>query len=147
MGTSIDAYIEYDRTIYFEPKDSDKLPFSSSVEAIDLRGFTLFRSGKDYSFISAISGFRNKTDKQPLYQLRGLPSIMSSEAEKGLLEFYDPNYFGLGWLTLSEINQSLAHFGLERKDLSLETNVVLQLMSFLDLKLGVDRVRLVFGIE
>lgn len=141
MGTSIDAYIEYDRI------NNGKHPFSSVPEAIDLRGFTLFRSGKDYSFIAAISGIRNKTNKEPLYKLRGLPFIISSEAKQGLLEFYDPNYPCFSWLTLTEIDKSLAHFGWERKNLNLETNVVLQLMSFLEDELGINRVRLVFGIE
>ncbi|MEW6735969.1 MAG: hypothetical protein AB1489_32040 [Acidobacteriota bacterium] len=143
MGSSIDAFIEYDRTLWFNPSAIDVPPFSTIPEAIDLTGFTLFRSGKDYLFFAAISGIRNQTNKEPLYPLRGLPSPISSEVEK----FFDPDYPGQGWLTLSEIEAALTHLGFTRDDLSLETNVVLEMMSYLERQLGQNRVRLVFDIE
>ena len=54
MGTSIDAFIEYDRALWFNPSASAMPPFSTVPESIDLTGFPLFRSGKDYRFLGAI---------------------------------------------------------------------------------------------
>ncbi len=146
MGTSIDAYIEYDRTLWFDANAVAIAPFSSVPEAIDLTGFTLFRSGKDYRFIGALSGIRNQTTQEPLYGMRGLPSPISSEAAHGLDQFFDPGYPGLGWLTLREIEMALAHMGFTHEDLSLETNTILEMMAYLERQLGQDRVRLVFGV-
>jgi hypothetical protein len=144
MGSSIEAYIEYDRTLWDKPNATDIAPFSRVPEAIDLTGFTLFRSGKDYHFFAAISGIRNQTDTQHLYPLRGLPSPCSAEAERGLEQLYGPD--DLSWLTLGEIEEALAHMGWGAEDLSLETNTVLATMAYLEGQLGKDRVRLVFGI-
>lgn len=146
MGTSIDAFIEYDRTLWFEP-NAIAPPFSTVPDAIDLTSFPLFRSGKDYHFLGAISGIRNQTNKKPLYPLRGLPSPISSEAAKGIDSSFDPDYPGLGWLTLQEIEAAITYMGFSRKDLSLETNLVLEMMGYLQIQLGPNRVRLVFGIE
>jgi hypothetical protein len=147
MGTSIEAYIEYDKTLLYDPTAGNVEPFSLVPEAIDLTTFTLFRSGKDYRFIGAISGIRNQTNKEPLYSLRGLPSPISSEAARGLNELFDPSFSGLGWLFLSEIEEAISHIGFTRHDLSLETNVVLEMMYYLKKELGLNRVRMVFGIE
>ena len=147
MGTSIEAYVEYDRTLWFDAGAVDIAPFSAVPDAIDLTRFTLFRSGKDYRFLGAISGIRNQTNHEPLYRLRGLPSPMSSEASCGLAKLFDPDYSGLGWLTLCEIERAVSHMGFVHDELSLETNAILQMMTYLERQLGPDRVRLVFGVE
>ena len=147
MGNSIEAFIEYDRTLWFNPSAGDVPPFSTVPEAIDLTGYTLFRSGKDYNFFAAISGIRSQTGREPLYRPRGLPSPISSEAGRGFAEIFSPDYPGQGWLTLGEIESAVRHMGFTRDGLSLETNVVLEMMSYLERRLGQNRVRLVFGIE
>jgi hypothetical protein len=145
MGSSIDAYVEYDTTLVYEPGAGETPPFSKVPEAMDLTHFLPFREGKDYPFFGAISGIRNATSLPPLYPLRGLPSPLSAEAAGTLETIYDP--CSLGWLTLREIEAALTHMGLRREDLSLETNLVLYIMRYLEKQLGQDRVRLVFGIE
>ena len=50
-------------------------------------------------------------------------------------------------LPLVEMLVAVEHMGFSRKDLSLETNLVLEMMSYLEGQLGKDQVRLVFGIE
>lgn len=146
MGASIHAFIEYDHTLLFYP-DNTAPPFTTVPEVIDLTSFTLFRSGKDYRFFAAISGMRNHSEKAPLYALRGLPSPINWQTAQGLDELYGPDYPVQSWLTFTEIKTALAHMGLTADDLSLETNVVLEMMWYLTKQLGTDRVRLVFAIE
>ena len=91
--------------------------------------------------------FGNQTNKEPLYGLRGLPTPTSTEAARRFNELFNPDYPGQGWLTPGEIEAAVAHLGYKREDLSLETNVVLEMMSYLERQVGPNRVRLVFGIE
>ncbi len=147
MASRIYAFVEYDDSAIFNPAANGREPFSVVPEAIDFTNYTRLFGGKDYRFFGAISGIRNGTQEQPLYPLRGLPPNISSEAQGGLDQYFDEKDSGLGWLTLPEIEAALGHMGYLREDMSLAVNVVLEVMGYLETKLGAGRVRLVFGIH
>lgn len=155
MGTEMTAFIEYDRTSYrwreFYPDPAIALPppFSESQgEPYSVTdGGSIYTGSKDYCFFGAIAGVRNDTGIPPLFPPRGLPSNCSREvrerlgSEGGLGDLND------SWLRLSEINAALDHQRIDRNMLSFETHTILAIMESLVLRLGDDRVRLVFGFD
>ncbi len=147
MGTTIHAIIEYERSRLYKT-DNLLPPFSGSTDSvIDLSDFTDLSHGKDYRFFGAISGIRNETGIEPLFPLRGRAPNINTQTFRSLDKYFDPDGPDVGWLYLREINEALPHQGWTRDDLSLAVNLVLNMMEFLESKLGNDTTRLVFGIE
>lgn len=147
MGTTIHAIIEYDYTRLGVTGDFSP-PFSGPTDSvIDLCNFINLSHGKDYSFFGAISGIRNETGIEPLYPLRGRAPNINLQTLESINRYFDTDGPCVGWLYYREINEALSHQGLTRKDLSMEVNLVLNMMEFLGSQLGVDTTRLVFGIE
>lgn len=149
MGTSINAWIEYDDNPDYYPDRGNEPPFTYLSDGfIPLTDSPNFRSGKDYRFFAAISGIRSQQgDPPPLFSLRGLPQNISGYAKHAVddvADLDDPNF---GWLTYCEIQQALAHMSVARDQLSLHTNIVLDLMQAIDRRLGEGRSRLIFYIE
>lgn len=158
MGTEMTAFIEYDRTPHrwreFHPDPADEVPppFSESEgEVYSLTtGGGIFTGSKDYLFFRAIAGVRNGTGIPPLFPPRGLPPNLSFEVRRAVQEFGPPYQLGDhgdSWLRLSEINAALDHQRVDRKLLGFETNTILAIMENLAIRLGDDRVRLVFGFD
>src|SRR5262245_18812885 len=139
MSMNIFALIEYDESLLYAATPDP--PFSTAVEEIDLTRFPGLYAGKDYAFFAAISGFCNDKALPPLYALRGLPLNVSPGARRCIEKYFDPHYPVIGWLTWGEINAALAHMGVAQEELSLEVNLVLQMMAYLEKQLGKDRVR------
>lgn len=135
MGAHILAYIQFDDSTSPEEK-----PFSQDPSVWDLTNDYALSTCKDYRFISAISGIRNDSDKQPLIPFRGLPAIRRGLSK---LELEDDIS---GWLTHSEILSCLAHFGVLETELDPAVADVLAAMRILINRYGDQRVRLVFAI-
>ena len=118
-------------------------------QVIDLTRYVDLRSGKDYRFIGAISGLRNRTEIEPLFPLRGLPEFVNAQIRGELCleenESPDEGRY-VGWLYLEEVEAAISHQGFTKEDLSLAVNVLLEIMSYLEKKIGKKRVRLVFEI-
>ena len=135
MGTTIDAWIEYD--------ELGDPPFSEQPEAIPLDVWYDLRSAKDYRVYAALSGARNGTGIQPLYPLRGLPINPSWQAAECL----GKNNTLASWLHPSEVFQALGHHHVSENEISLEMRCVLQILRFLESQIEDRRVRFVFEIE
>jgi hypothetical protein len=116
-------------------------------QSVDFTGYVALSHGKDYDFFAAIAGFHNRFDVPPLYRPRGLPSVLSPRVREHMTNFFDEDWVGQGWLTLSEIEAALAHMGLSAERLSLAVRVVLNCMACLARELGDPRVRLVFALD
>jgi hypothetical protein len=141
MGAAIDVYIEYDRSRDY---GAGAEPFSTEVDHIGL-DFVDLRSGKDYPFMGALTGARNRSDKLPLYPLRGYPPGVDPHVFKELDELYDADQ--VGWLRPSEIDAALAHQGWDRSELSWQVNLLLRMLDYLAETLGDEYVRLVFATQ
>ncbi len=148
MGTGIDVYIEYDHAVECNYATLP-LPFEACNESICLRKWVHLRSGKDYRFIGAISGWRNETGIPPLFPLRGLPENACSYTlfEMNVPDPTDPPEDCFGWLLASEVRAAIAHHGWTRDDLSFPVETLLNTLDFLESRLGPDRVRIVFEIN
>lgn len=145
MGVDIDAYLEFDTSGASLPWQGEGFS-TDAIGVIPFNDYGSLVSGKDYDFMGAISGVRAPQGK-PLYSPRGLPPSVSPEVESAILEFYDPSSQVVGWLSLREIEDALAHMEVSYDRLSLAAQVVLRMMRSLESKLGEGRTRLVFGIE
>lgn len=145
MGKRLIALIEYDQSSLCGAASVP--PFSAPSDGVvDLSNFPELWSGKDRLFLDAISGSDKNKAGPPLFAPRGLPSQSNPLTRKRILEFLDANERGIGWLTLDELRQSLAHAQVPESSLSLPTQLTLSMMSFLEGRLGRGRVRLVFAV-
>lgn len=150
MGTTIEAWIEYDDDARYYPERAAEPPFSRPHgNCIPLTDFVAFRSGKNYRFFAALSGIRRREgDPDPLFPLRGgLPPNVSGHTKRLVFEVADDTDPNLGWLTYPEIEQAMAHAGLEASNLSFATTLVLDLMKSMEMRLGEGRSRIIFYIE
>ena len=150
MGSSIEAWIEYDDDAQYYPERAAEPPFSRPHDnCIPLTDFVAFRSGKNYRFFAAISGTRSQQgDPTPLFPLRGgLPPNVSGYTMRHVFEVADDTDPNLGWLTYPEIKQAVVHTRLEVSNLSFATTLVLDLMKSIEMRLGEGRSRLIFYIE
>ncbi|HEX2923320.1 MAG TPA: hypothetical protein VHS28_04755 [Chloroflexota bacterium] len=157
MGTDMVAFIEYDTSVYDlamygptalsgglttpPPPFADRLVETYSVTEEE----GLYTGSKDYVFFGAIAGVRNQTNIDPLFVPRGLPPNPSRPVKAHVEKWGGVGEFGMGWLTLAEINAALDHQRVNRKHLCFETETILFIMANLENRLGDDRVRLVFG--
>lgn len=88
---------------------------------------------------------RNDTNIPPMFERRGLPSNLSPEVKRqverwrGVGEFYD------SWLATGEVHAALSHHAVDPEHLSFETHTILNIIADMEARLGVGRVRLVFG--
>ena len=150
MGSAIDAWIEYDDDVQYYPERAAEPPFSSYCDnCIPLDWFIQFSNAKDYRFFAAISGIRSRQDDPPpLFPLRGgLPPNASEQTNSAVSEIIGEDNPRLSWLSYAEIEQALAHMGVQREKLDLTTNLVLDLMESIDKRLGEGRSRLIFYID
>ena len=150
MGSSIEAWIEYDDDAQYEPERAAEPPFSSYCDnCIPLDWFIHFSNAKDYRFFSAIAGMRSQQgDPVPLFPLRGgLPPNASKQTKRAVSEIIGEDNPYLSWLSYDEIEQALAHMNIPREKLALETNLVLDLMQSIEKRLGAGRSRLIFHID
>ena len=145
MGATLYAVVEYDDSGLYDPEAARQPPFSTKADGIDLTGFDRLGWGKDYSFFAAISGLRNQSGIEPLYAPRGLPPHASIEVKEH--DLIDPDSPATGWLTLGEIEAALAHMGIAHDELSLAVQLVLNMLSFLEQRLGKEHARLVFMVS
>lgn len=146
MGVSVDIVVEYDDSHLYYPGE-DQPPFATVPNAILFTDYTSLRWGKDTRFLAALGWTSADSRREALFPFRGLPTGLSSEANRYFDSLYDPASFGLGWLRATEVDAALVHQGWARADLSLAVNVVLTAMDYLTEQLGDRRVRLVFGIS
>lgn len=112
MGNALYAGIEYDRTAH-DPAFSDR-----RGSFLDYFSFDDLRVGHDYPFIAAISGIRAAQGMVPLFPLRGLPADLAPGLRTRFLEYFDPGYRGMGWLTVAEVHLALRHANLVVEQLS-----------------------------
>jgi hypothetical protein len=146
LGYTIDAWIEY----HDAPRDSERAdtpPFSSVMDnSIPLTDFVRFRYSKDYRLFAALSGIeRRDDDPDALFRHRGdLPPNVSGYTKAATFDIEDADAFT--WLTYPEIEQALAHMRVQRDELSLASNLVLDLMQSIEKRLGEGRSRLIFFI-
>src|SRR5437879_7167460 len=104
MGISIHAFVEYDDGHLYLGHDPSEPPFSKPTDqVISFTDYVALSHGKDYDFIAAISGFRNRFGIPPLYRPRGLPPGVNRQVREYMDRFFEGNWVGLGWLMLSEI--------------------------------------------
>ena len=135
MGTSIDCWIEYD--------EYNEVPFfDGGGDVLPLSSWSALYGAKDYQIYSAIAGIRSKSKMLPLYKLRGQPENISTIIIDEVHALSN-----VGWLTYSELMNALEHANVDLKEVSLEFNSVIVLMSFFVEKIGEARVRLIFAIE
>lgn len=139
MGTGIHVFIEYDDCL-------EQRPFDVSYEVICYDDYYELYGGKDYCFFAAIAGIRNYSDKEPLFEMRGLPADVSDQVKEYMDDMFDPDE-AKSWLYLSEIKLTLEHMGYSIEGLSLAVQVVLNTMEFLVSKIGDERVRLIFAFD
>ena len=149
MGTTMEAWIEYDDDARYWPERAAEPPFSHPRDfCIPLVDFIDFHQAKDYRFFAALSGIRSREgDPAPLFPMRGvLPPNVSAQAERAVMEMAGvPNPI-LGWLTYPEIEVALAHAKLSRDQLEFTTNLVLDFMQSIEKRLGEGHYRLIFLI-
>lgn len=152
MGTEMTAFIEYDKAEYYAGRPGAPAvappPFSEEWEmphSLSM-GEGIYTGSKDYTFFAAIAGVRNKTDIPPLYEPRGLPSNLSRVVKQHSLA-WGVGDFCQGWLTTAEIHAALKHHAVNPNHLSFETHTILNIMNDLEARLGVGRVRLIFGFD
>ena len=149
MGISIEAWIEYDDDVKYHPERATEPPFSQVHDnCIPLEYFVRFRSSGDYQFFGAIAGiYRDKEGSRPLFPMRGgLPPNVSGYTKRHVSEIVEDNDPFLSWLTYPEIEQAMAHMKVHRNDLSLASNLVLDLMQSIESRLGEGHSRLIFYI-
>ena len=150
MGIDMTAFIEYDKEQYYEiSTPTGKIvpaQFTTDVYSVTM-GEGLYTGSKDYLFFSAIAGVRNKSGMEPLYESRGLPSILSVPVSMGVRNGVFDGLYSVGWLLLKEINAALDHMSINRDHLGFETHTILGIMTALEERLGIDRVRLIFGFQ
>lgn len=149
MGYTIDAWIEYDDTPERYPEKAGQPPFSVVTDnSIPLEDFVSFRYAKDYRLFAALSGIKkHEDDPEPLFPLRGgLPPNVSGHTVGRVFQLVDPDDPILSWLTYPEIEQAMAHIKVQRDDLSLASNLVLDLMQSIEKRLGKGHSRLIFYI-
>jgi len=139
MGSTIDAWIEYDQYGRGDGKEA----FSEQPECLPLPEWSDMSHAKDYPVYGAIFGVRNSTGIEPLFVRRGIPENPSSEVEKGL----DAGDDMASWLYPSEVIAALAHHSVTEEVISLEMRCVMRILEFMASELGDQRVRLVFRVE
>ena len=137
MSTDITAFLAID-----DNSPPDLPPFANDPSCWDLSEDLGLRGCKDYAFYAAIAGVRNDSGKEPLIPPRGLPKYPTL-APFGELELD----FGVGWLTLAEVEAALRHHGLDRNSLASSVQLVLNVMATVESMYGRDRVQLVFGFS
>jgi hypothetical protein len=138
MGASIVAFIQIDdNTMPGQP------PFTNTPSTWDLSHDIGLSGSKDYRLFAAIAGVRNPTNITLLYPLRGVPRYGVDVTPVDVLA----DGTNVGWLTLSEIWQSVDHLGIQIDLLSTHAMRVLSTMESLENIVGPDRVRLVFSID
>lgn len=148
MGTDMIAFIEYDKEKYYADKYVTKIPEAFSKDVYSLTWEEgLYTGSKDYLFFSAIAGVRNERAINPLYSPRGLPSILSPAVSVAVKNSVFDGLFNVGWLLLREIHSSIIHMSIDYSLLSFESHTILFIMENLEARLGIDRVRLVFGFS
>ncbi len=150
MGSSIEAWVEYDDEAWYEPERAAEPPFSFYCDnCIPLDWFIHFNNAKDYRFFSAIAGIRSQQgDPAPLFPLRGgLPPNVSEQTKHAVSEIIGEVNPYLSWLSYAEIESALAHMSIPREKLELSTNLVLDLMQSIEKRLGAGRSRLIFYID
>ncbi len=141
MGADITAFIQID-----DNTPPEQPPFTYDPSTWDLRWDLGLCGCKDYRFYAAISGIRNDTPTQPLFDRRGLPSINNDhDPVLALQDELDDTY--VSWLTLAEIRRALDHMKVGYDSLSKHVLRVLECMATLERLLGQDRVRLVFSVH
>jgi hypothetical protein len=147
MGTSLHVVVEYDDALLYNPALAEQPAFASIPEVISFFDYVRLRSGKDSRFFAVLGWVTKESRREALFALRGLPQNISQEAAQLFDQFYDPDSYGLGWLTREEVGLAIEHMGFDRNDLSLAVNVVLEAMDCLVRRVGSNRVRLVFGLD
>ena len=130
------AFIQIDDNT---PKDEP--PFTNDPSTWDLSEDWRLTE-KHYDFYAAIAGVRNRFGIEPLYPCRGLPSNVSERIQKEI-PTKAPN---VGWLTLAEIHQALAHMNISVEMLDKSVRLVLSTMQTAEEYYGPGRTRLVFRI-
>lgn len=151
MGTTINAFIEYDDEARYAfdtgtlPSLTDP-PFESDVESVAWDGLCW---DKEYDFFAAIAGVRNESGIRPLYAPRGLPASLSAAAERELLDKRSGEPFGhtAGWLHHSEILAAIEHMSMSSEQMGLRVMLMLEIMAYLSRCLGGERVRLVWTFD
>ena len=150
MGTDMTAFIEYDKNEYYHNEWPGnypiKPPFTSDIDSVSEEE-GLFTGSKDYLFFNAIAGIRSKDEKKPLIEPRGLPEKKSVRLSIAIDNNVFSDLFGIGWLTLEEIEQSLLFQQVDKEELSFETHTILNIMNDLEKRCGKNRVRLIFGFD
>ncbi len=102
----------------------------------------LFTTDKEYDFVAAVAGVRNRFDGPALIRPRGLPphgSMATADRFRHGVEV-------AGWLTLSEIDRCVRHVSDGTFRVGFELDVALQSMRSLADRLTDPHVRLVFDI-
>ena len=138
MGADITAFIQID-----DNTPSGEPAFTNDPSTWDLSGDYGLSSGKHYTFYAAIAGVRNDSGIAPLFPCRGLPP-RSSRRICDHIDADDPN---VGWLTLPEIYQALAHMKIPADSLDESVQLVLQAMQSAEEIYGAGRTRLVFMVS
>jgi hypothetical protein len=144
MGATIYAFIEYDDASVYYPSDSAPAPFAQETDrVIDLTTNVGFLHAKDYLFLGAIGGSRNPRGLEPLIRPRGLPPRVNWRIAKE----FDSDDPMVGWLTPLEVEAALEHMQVSWEELSLGTQVTLEILKLLQDRLGPERVRFVFEMS
>jgi len=149
LGYTIDAWIEYDDTPERHPERAGQPPFSVVTDnSISLEDFVSFRYSKDYRLFAVLAGIhRSGNGPGPLFPLRGgLPPNVSGHTVRRVSQLVDPDDPILSWLTYPEIEQAMAHMKVQGADLSLASNLMLDLMQSIEKRLGKGHSRLIFYI-
>lgn len=137
MSTDIRAFLAID-----DNTPPDDPPFTYDPSCWDLSRDIGLSTGKHYEFYAAIAGIRDDEGREPLIPPRGLPKYQKNAPIEDLWD-----YFGVGWLTLDEIEQALLHRGIDRNSLDNSVLLVLDTMAIVENTYGKNRVHLVFGFS
>ena len=117
-------------------------PFEGGIFSVwDLRCDYDLLGCKDAGFLMAVGAARG--GPEPLFKERGLPPLPK------LLDAYDDlatSEVLVSWLSYRELLQSLAHVSRSIDSLEPPMRAVVETMALLASQLGVERVRIVFGI-
>jgi hypothetical protein len=133
MGASITAQVHF-----FDRHDpTESFETGANIEVWDFERDLGLTGGKDYVFISAISGVRGPKGFKPLIPRRGVPPNWRNN---GWVEE------DVGWLYWSEIEAALKHRGVTVNDLDPSTQRVLRAVKGLVDELGDRQVRFVFWV-
>ena len=147
MGIAIEAWIEYDDNALFDPERAAEPPFSQNVDgSIPLDYFTEFCGTKNDRFLAAISGARRReSDTDPLFPMRGcLPPNVTLHTKRQVSEMTGEGDPLLSWLTYPEVERALSHIGVQREEMDISTNLVLDFMQCIERRLGTGHPRLIF---